>query len=184
MSEPAGWISAEQYLAAEARSEGRHEYIGGHVFALAGARQAHNTIVSNVLARLWQHLRGTPCRVFSSDMLLRVATDRFYYPDILVGCDEYPDEALYIADARVVVEVTLDSTRRADLGEKAAAYLGLPSLSAYAVIAGDACQVALHERTSAGVSTALLCQPDAILRLDCLAFQIALGEIYERTSLA
>jgi Uma2 family endonuclease len=39
-------ISIEEYLALEEKSEVRHEYVPGYVFAMSGATDAHNIIIS------------------------------------------------------------------------------------------------------------------------------------------
>jgi Uma2 family endonuclease len=66
-------LSEAGYLAGEMHSQVRHEYVDGHVYAMAGASKAHNTIALNLASRLRQHLRGTPCRAFIADMKVRVA---------------------------------------------------------------------------------------------------------------
>jgi Uma2 family endonuclease len=81
-------LSEQDYLHGELTSEIRHEYVDGEVFAMAGAGEAHNLISLNVAAKLRNALRGTPCRVFISDMRLHVKTWKaYYYPDVMVTCD-------------------------------------------------------------------------------------------------
>ena len=65
----------------------RHEYIGGEIFAMGGAGDAHVTLALNVAMALRRHLDGTPCRTFITDMQLRVeAADAFFHPDVMVTC--------------------------------------------------------------------------------------------------
>ncbi|PSB00801.1 Uma2 family endonuclease [Merismopedia glauca] len=42
-------LTIEEYLALEQESEIRHEYVDGEIFAMAGASEAHNLIVGNIL---------------------------------------------------------------------------------------------------------------------------------------
>ena len=51
-------ISVEEYLAGELVSPIKHEYLGGFVYAMAGARNVHNLIASNTLGALHGRLRG------------------------------------------------------------------------------------------------------------------------------
>jgi Uma2 family endonuclease len=41
------FISVEDYLEGERRSEVRHEYTGGQVYAMTGGSDDHNRIVTN-----------------------------------------------------------------------------------------------------------------------------------------
>ena len=80
-------ISVEDYLAGELASPVKHEYLGGVVYAMAGARNAHNKIVGNIFGSLWGRLRDQPCQPFNSDTKVRVPLPghvRFYYPDVRV----------------------------------------------------------------------------------------------------
>jgi Uma2 family endonuclease len=65
-------FTAEDYLAWEEMQEEKHEYMHAEVFAMGGARREHVIVSLNIAATLKQHLRGTPCQVYISDMKLRV----------------------------------------------------------------------------------------------------------------
>src|SRR5687768_11617939 len=86
-------ISVEEYLAGELVSPVKHEYLGGLVYAKAGARNVHNLIASNTLVSLGARLRGSSCRPYNSDTKIRVRLPtqvRFYYPDVSVVCSPDP----------------------------------------------------------------------------------------------
>ena len=78
-------ITVEEYLEGEKCSDVRHEYVAGAVYAMAGASGLHNLLALTFAANLRNHLRGSPCRVFMSDMKVRV-DDAFYYPDLVITC--------------------------------------------------------------------------------------------------
>ena len=86
-------ISVEDYLAGELVSPVKHEYVAGVVYAIAGARIAHNVIATNILGGLHGRLRGKRCRPYNSDMKIRIRLPthwRFYYPDVSVICRSNP----------------------------------------------------------------------------------------------
>jgi Uma2 family endonuclease len=51
-------VSIEEYLAGELTSTVKHEYVGGVIYAMAGARNAHNVVAGNIFACL--HARLVP----------------------------------------------------------------------------------------------------------------------------
>lgn len=89
-------MSARDFLAWDATQTVRHEYIAGQLRVLHGddeaqattsAGETHVTVAGNLYVALRQHLAGTPCRSFITDMKLRVeAADAFFYPDVMVCC--------------------------------------------------------------------------------------------------
>src|SRR5580658_7419007 len=88
--EHASSLSVEDYLAGELKSEIRHEYIGGLVYAMAGTSSEPNIICQNFVIALRFHLRGKPWQVFMENLKLRLFIaneDMFYYPDVIVTCD-------------------------------------------------------------------------------------------------
>ena len=64
-------MTYEEYLAFERASAQKHEFVDGHVFAMAGARFEHNQLAMNVSALLWNAFRGKRCRVNNSDQRVR-----------------------------------------------------------------------------------------------------------------
>jgi Uma2 family endonuclease len=124
-------ISVEGYLSGELVSEIKHEYLGGVVHAMAGAKLRHNRAVGNVFLSFGNQLRGKGCQPFNSDTKVKIvlpAQIRFYYPDVQVVCESLGDDETFQDKPIVVVEVLSDSTKRIDMGEKREAYLAIPSL--------------------------------------------------------
>src|SRR5438105_10603 len=146
-------ISVEDYLAGELVSPVKHEYLGGYVYAMAGARNAHNLIKGNVFGVLHARLRGRRCRPFNSDTKVRIRLPthfRFYYPDVQVVCRFNPPDDSFQDDPAVIVEVLSHATRRVDEGEKKEAYLTIPALGVYLLVEQDAPQVTAFRRTDEG----------------------------------
>lgn len=123
-------FAAEDYLAWEAQQATRSEYVRGEVFAMAGGEDRHMTAAGNLFAALRNELRGSPCRVYMTDVKLRVdAADAFFYPDVFVTCSAADlADRLVKREAVLVAEVLSDSTAAYDRGGKFAAYRQLPSL--------------------------------------------------------
>lgn len=173
-------IRVDEYLQGELKSEIRHEYIGGQVYAMSGGSEEHNAISLNLASALRQHLRGNPCRVFIADMKLRLTIaedDIFYYPDILVTCDPSDDAKYYKCKPSVLVEVLSPSTERLDRREKFLSYQQLPSLQEYVLIAQDQLRVTLFRRSRDWKPEILT--KGQTLELPSLQFQQALSDLYE-----
>jgi Uma2 family endonuclease len=176
----APFISIEDYLAGEAISLVKHEYVAGEVFAMAGASDAHVTISLNLATLLRVHVRGGPCRVYIADMKLRVdPAQSCFYPDVFVTCDSADlGEATAKQHPKVVIEVLSESTEGFDRGGKFAAYRRLPSLEEYVLIDSRSRSVEVFRRHPEG--WVLHPVPDeGRLELLSLGFGCGLDAIYE-----
>ena len=81
-------LSPEDYLAFERRSEVRHEYVDGELFAMSGASEEHNQIVVNLGGEIRTQFKGKPCKVYTNDMRVRIAgTPNYVYPDVVALCE-------------------------------------------------------------------------------------------------
>ena len=131
-------MTPEEYLAWESAQQEKHEYLGGEIFAMTGARIAHNLIVGNAYMFLRQALRGRPCQVFVPDLKLQVdAANAFVYPDVMVTCDPRDSgdgAALAIRHPWLVVEVLSDSTAAYERGAKFELYRRVESLTHYLLV--------------------------------------------------
>lgn len=181
-------VSVEDYLAAEEKSDIRHEYTGGYVHAMAGGKTLHNRVKGNVFAALHKRLDGKPCEPFDSDMKVRLLTaglPRFYYPDAMVVCEPNGPDSVYQDRPVIVVEVLSDSTRRQDCHEKRDAYLTIPSLKAYLLVEPDEAKVSVYRRQADGAGleafeAQLYAGRDAVIPLDEIEVELPLAEVYER----
>ena len=149
-------FSFTEYLALEELSPVKHEFLGGHVWAMAGGSPDHAGIAANVVALLSAQLRGKPCRVYSSDLRVRVrATGLGTYPDITVICGHFeadPDDPKghTAANPKLVVEVLSPSTEAYDRGEKLEHYQTISSLQEIVLVAYDATEVKVYRRAASG----------------------------------
>jgi Uma2 family endonuclease len=175
-------ISVEEYLAGELVSPIKHEYIGGAVYAMAGARNQHNRIAGNIFAKLHARLSGKPCEPWNSDTKIRVRLPthiRFYYPDGSVICRPNPPEDSFQDDPVVIVEVLSKKTRRVDTGEKQDAYLTIPSLAVYLLVESDSPFVIAFRRTEHGFVREVYDGRNAALPLAEIDVELPLSDIYE-----
>ena len=174
-------ISVEEYLQGEPLSELRHEYVDGEVFAMAGGLLNHNTIALNAASELRTHLRGKPCRAFMADALVRVLAfqqDVFYYPDVMVGCDDRDTNAQFLRFPKLIIEVLSKSTERVDRNEKFLRYITIPTLEEY-VLADQKCQAVTIFRRRLDWGQEVIEDPQGIVRLDSVGLELPLAAFYE-----
>jgi Uma2 family endonuclease len=78
-----------EYLEIERRSRDvKHEYIAGEIFAMAGGSIEHAGLANAFVGLLFNHLRGGPCRTYSSDLQISIrAAEVATYADVAVVCD-------------------------------------------------------------------------------------------------
>lgn len=132
---PTPYVTEEDYLSGERRSERRHEYYGGRLRPLADASRAHETVAGNLFALLWNHLRERGCQPFKGDMKVRLTVagkSLYYYPDVMVACDPADSHPLYAERPKLIIEVLSDDENKA-LVEKLLAYQRIASLEEYVV---------------------------------------------------
>lgn len=175
------FVSVADYLAAEEKSEVRHEYLGGLVYAMAGETRAHNRIVGRLYVALDQHLRGKPCQLYVSD--IRVNFDLrndeyYYYPDIVVTCDKRDTDKLFVRHPKLIIEVLSEGTGRVDKREKFFAYTSIESLQEYVLVAQTGKEVTVFRRRS-GWKAETIGGVKAKLALHCLKLSLPFSAIYE-----
>ncbi|MCI5139032.1 MAG: Uma2 family endonuclease [Candidatus Electrothrix sp. AR1] len=73
----------------ELLSDVKHEFIGGSVYAMAGASADHGRRAGNLFAAFLRHLQESksPCESFQADMKVKTGK-KFFYPDVLISCEQ------------------------------------------------------------------------------------------------
>ena len=180
------FLSVEDYLEGERFSEIRHEYVGGCVYAMAGASDDHNRIAGNIFGELRERLRGRRCEPFMVDMKVKLSgSQAFYYPDVLVACDP-SDKAKYFRERPTVIfEVLSPETERTDQREKRFTYALIPSVKVYVLVSQEKPELTVLRRSrSAPWAAEVVEGRKSILKLPEIKAEIPLARIYERTAAA
>lgn len=188
--------TVEEYLALERKSEERHEYIDGQIYAMAGESNEHADISVNLVSELRSQLKGTPCRVWTKDSKVlsgpAIRSDKsikglFSYPDIVVVCgeprflDEHRDVLL---NPTLIIEVLSPSTESFDRGEKFWRYrTHLASLTDYVQVS-QALPLIEHFRRQSNDEWVLSTVSDMAgsLHLASINCTLRMSEIYDRVS--
>jgi Uma2 family endonuclease len=130
-----------EYVALEEATTGKHEYVGGQIYAMAGGTPEHSALAVSIATQLANQVRGGRCRVHSSDLRVRVVeTGLATYPDVTVVCGAWerdPENAQTVVNPAVLVEVLSPSTEAYDRGEKLEHYKRISSLRAVVLVAHE-----------------------------------------------
>ena len=184
-TQPKTLLTPAQYLEIERRAERKSEYYNGEMFAMAGAKQAHNRLVANLVAGLHRQFRSRPCDVYPSDMRVRVSPGGLYtYPDVVAVCGEQrflDDQRDTLLNPGLLVEVLSPSTEAYDRGRKFEQYKSIESLRDYLLVASDRLHADLYMRQADG--RWLLTSADSLedsLTLESVGAQLTLADLYEK----
>jgi Uma2 family endonuclease len=186
---PKHFVTAEEYLYRERKAEFRSEYFRGETFAMAGASANHNLIVLNAGSSLREQLKKKPCRVYPSDLKLRIeATGLYTYPDLSVVCGEpqlESDAGDVLLNPVVLVEVLSDSTEAYDRGKKFEHYRTIPSLMHYILIAQDRHSIDCFSREPDDRWSLTSCQGlEGKLVLAAIDSDLSAAEVYDKVVFA
>jgi Uma2 family endonuclease len=188
-AQPKPYVTEAEYLELERASHSKHEYFAGDVFAMTGASEQHNLIASNVNASLHRQLRGRSCRIYPSDMRIKVVqTGLNTYPDLTIVCGppQFTDSTKRdtLINPTVIIEILSPSTERYDRGLKFQNYRTIASLQEYILIAQDTQHIeryARHEENQ-WILTEVL-GPEATLQITSLSVALLLADVYEQVEL-
>jgi Uma2 family endonuclease len=141
-------ISEEDYLQGELTSDVKHELIGGSVFAMTEASANHERICLNISRKFGDHLEGSPCEPFGSDMKVKAGSN-YFYPDVIVDCNFDEAQPYYTETPIIIVEVVSKTTRKIYETIKLMSYINIPSLQEYVLIEQDYEDIQIIRRSEA-----------------------------------
>lgn len=175
-------LTEEEYLALEEKSEIKHEFFNGEIFAMAGGSFHHSIIATNFCGHLRNVLKGR-CFVSNSDLRIKVeATGLLTYPDASVICGtpqliQKPADTL--VNPTLIAEVLSPSTELYDRTIKFEHYRQISSLTTYLLVSQEAPRVEQYIRATefkweyrAAVGL------DAMIELSALGITLSLAEVF------
>ncbi len=178
-------MSVEDYLTLDRTSvEARYEYIDGYVYMLAGGTADHSSISINLTSLLHNLLRSSHCRVYNSDLKVRLSQKRYVYPDASVSCDQRDrGSADTVQFPRLIVEVLSSSTEAYDRGRKFAYYRACSTIQEYVLIDTQRQAVEVYSRQSDTLWTLHPFGPGDQVELASLSLSFPIEALYEDVTL-
>ena len=183
-------MTVEEYFEWEETQEEKYEYWDGEVvlwhggtFGMAGTTRFHNLIALNFCAGLRDRLRDGICQVFMSDIRVRVEPRRkYFYPDVVVSCDDREDEDLYVKYPCLIIEVLSSSTEAIDRGIKFAKYRAILSLKEYVLVQVSQPGVEVYQRSDRGQWIYSAYGMDDCFLLDSVGVEVAVADLYHQVT--
>ncbi len=180
---PTSRVTPEEYLAIERKSEIRHEYFDGEMFAMSGASFEHNTISMSLVGLLLATARARKCSLLSESMRVKIsATGLCTYPDMLLTCDKPNFEDGHfdtLLNPQLIIEILSPSTESYDRGTKFRHYRSIPTLREYLLVSQDAPRI---DRFALDVEGQWVLSDadglDADIEIGVLDMKISLADVY------
>lgn len=178
------YMSEAEYLAFEEKSDIRHEYVNGYVYAMTGGSLKHNIIVANINTRLNLQLEKQNCIVPDSNTRVRVESKSvsYRYPDVTIICGEpkmHDERTDTVFNPIVLVEVLSPSTQIIDRNDKLEEYLKIDSLKEYLLVSQDKAKIEqffLQDDGSWGFQ--LVTGLEKSITLPSINCQLSLADVY------
>lgn len=174
-------MSYAEFLAHEETSGVRHEYLRGETFAMAGGTPEHAVLCASLMGELRTRLTGGPCRVFSSDLRVRIEeTDFSCYPDITVVCGDIQRSAIdknAVTNPSLVIEVLSESTEAHDRGAKMAHYRQISSLREIVLVSQEPPRIEVWRRAGKHFEV-FDWQPGEAFELATINVKIPVADVY------
>jgi Uma2 family endonuclease len=185
MTSPAHRIqySWEEYLALEASSNVKHEFLEGQIYGMAGGTPEHAALKAAVTGLLFAQIRGSRCRAHDSDLRVRVlATGLATYPDVTVICgpsERDPSDENAVTNPTLLVEVLSRSTEDYDRGDKFEHYKRIPTLQQYVLISHREREVEVWSRTPENDWTRVVAQAHGHVALASIGAELGIDDLYD-----
>lgn len=178
-------LTAEEYFAWEVTQAERHEFWDGEPITMSGSTRSHNRIAGNIFAALSAALADRPCEVYISDIKVQAVPGRkYFYPDLVVTCDDRDQDERFIQFPSLIVEVLSPSTESFDRGAKFAAYRRLDTLQTYILVQVDRPAIEVFERNDRGQWVLSDYGLDDAINLGAIDLTLSVKTIYRQLAFA
>jgi Uma2 family endonuclease len=174
-------VSAEDFLEWVLSQEGRFELVDGYVIEMmAGAKQGHNVVVSNIVSSLGPQSKSGGCRTTSSDTAVQTLASTIRYPDIVVDCGPPDPDAMVAESPTLLVEVSSPGTSSVDTTDKLDEYREHPAVRLIMFVEPSSVLVKLYRRDSEGVwGSEKYDDLASVIDMPEIGASLALSEIYD-----
>ena len=165
---------------AEQLPELRAELLHGHLVCMGLASPSHEALVAQLIGQLVSQLRGSPCRVYGSNLGIQAGTS-YVNADVTVVCGpmkHLPERPSIVTNPTVVFEVTSPRTESRDRGEKLDAYASVEALQTVVVVSRESKFVTVYTRGPRPASWVMTTTRGGSIALDPHDLNLDVDELY------
>lgn len=169
------------YLALEASSNVKHEFLDGQIYAMAGGTPEHAALAAAVIGLLFADLRGGPCRAYDADLRVRTPTGLATYPDVTVVCGASERDATdrqAVVNPTLIVEVLSRSTEEYDRGDKFEHYKSVATLQQYVLVSHRGRRIDVWTRQQGGAWTLTTASDGEVASLASIDATLPVRDLY------
>lgn len=177
-------LPIEEFFEAISGQDGRYELMDGVAYAMAGAKQGHNVILSNIQAVMVPAGKKAGCRTTSSYTAVQTGPETVRYPDVVVDCGPPNANSLVASEPTTLVEVSSPGTAVFDYGAKLREYQALASVLLVLQVESEFALVKVHTKGEDGTwSQETIEEFDVPMPIPRLDTSITLEQIYDTVDL-
>lgn len=175
------------YVALEMVSTGKHEFLDGEIYAMAGGSEEHSALAAEMVRVLGNAVGDRPCRVHTSDLRIYVeAAGLATFPDCSVICgplqQHQPSPTATALNPVILVEVTSDSSEDYDMGPKSEYYQTIPTLREYVIVSHRERRITVYGRAADGGWASRVASNGGAVQVASLGFHLVVDEIYRNSA--
>ena len=177
-----------EYVALEAESPTKHEFLDSEIYAMAGGSEEHSALAAEVLRLLGNAIGARPCRVHTSDLRIYVEEAGLAtFPDGSVICGPLVQHAASpnatALNPLVLVEVTSDSSEEYDTGLKRDLYFTIGSLREYVIVSHRERRITVYCRDGVGWAVQMAISGGTV-QIDSIGAALPVDEVYRASAIA
>jgi Uma2 family endonuclease len=180
-------LSPTEYLAWESEQDSKYEYENGRIIAMTGGTVPHSQIPLNLASLILTHLRGKRCKITISDAKVSMRSGKYYYPDVVVSCDERDRFSRdFLQYPTLIAEVLSPTTESRDRGIKQQNYMLIDTLQTYILITPEYPRIEIYQRLdraweyqSIAIAQTNFDQDDSLINITSIDLQFPLSALYE-----
>lgn len=180
-------LTSEEYLKISASAEERYEFESGELVAMWRSSGVHSELVINAASEVKRTVKGRGCKVYAESVSLSVSENTYYLPDVMLTCDErdHADRNMKRYPGLVIEVLSPESVKR-DRDKKFLAYLKIPSLQYYLLIAQDQIRIEVFSNTpgQTGWVFHVYESLEDVIPLDQLNIELSVKAVYDDVELS
>lgn len=180
-------VTSQEYLKISASAEERYEFESGELVAMGRTSDVHSELVINSASEVKRVVKGRGCKVYAESVGLTVAENTYYLPDVMLTCDErdHADRNMKRYPGLVIEVLSPESVKR-DRDKKLLAYLKIPTLRSYLLIAQDHLRIEVYsrEKDQSGWVFHVYESLEDVISLDLLDIELSVKAVYNEVELS